>query len=203
MNYSLANIADAAAEPVTVEEALAHLLLKEDDPARSYVEALIPDARDMVEGEIGCPIGEQTFELGLPGFTPAIEFPRPPLRSIISIKYMLADGSIKVLEDSEASPPNFCGLYTLETGSKPGALFLKFDQMWPYEILAYGFPLKIRYKAGYDPVPAGIRRAILLTIGHLFENREASLIGVAGQPAMELPLGARDACAKYKYVEFA
>jgi len=43
--------------------------------------------------------------------------------------------------------------------------------------------------AGFDPVPAGIVEAVLQLASHLYENREAVLIGVGGS---EMPYGVTD-----------
>jgi uncharacterized phage protein (predicted DNA packaging) len=40
-----------------------------------------------------------------------------------------------------------------------------------------------------DPVPPALKQAVLLLVGHLYENREASLIGVNAQA---LPFGLWD-----------
>lgn len=40
--------------------------------------------------------------------------------------------------------------------------------------------------ADLDPVPADLKHAIKMLVGHFYENREASLVGIS---ADELPLG--------------
>jgi uncharacterized phiE125 gp8 family phage protein len=57
--------------------------------------------------------------------------------------------------------------------------------------------VEIQYVAGYGSaatsVPEGIRQAILLAVGHWYENREQS----TAKAMQELPLGARHLLAAY------
>lgn len=51
----------------------------------------------------------------------------------------------------------------------------------------------------FDPMPAVIPEAILQLVGHLFENREASLVGVSSELA---PLGFYDLLAPHREYVF-
>lgn len=53
--------------------------------------------------------------------------------------------------------------------------------------------------AGLDPFPAAIREAILQLAAHLYENREAVLVGVS---ASELPFGMVDLIRPYRVWSF-
>ncbi|MCV9997677.1 head-tail connector protein [Pararhizobium sp. YC-54] len=46
-----------------------------------------------------------------------------------------------------------------------------------------------------DPVPPALIEAVALLAGHLYENREATLVGVSAQ---ELPLGIHDIVSGYR-----
>jgi hypothetical protein len=50
-----------------------------------------------------------------------------------------------------------------------------------------------------DPVPAALKEAIRQLAAHLYENREASLIGIT---ATELPFGLLDLLAPYRAFVF-
>ncbi|MFX7701355.1 head-tail connector protein, partial [Acinetobacter baumannii] len=60
----------------------------------------------------------------------------------------------------------------------------------------------VRYRAGYaaqdgrSTVPAPIRHAVLLMVGHLYSNRDA-VTTTAAQPA-QLPLGVEALVAPYR-----
>lgn len=47
----------------------------------------------------------------------------------------------------------------------------------------------------YDNAPADLREAILMKAAHLFENREAVVVGISAQ---ELPLGYADLIAPHR-----
>lgn len=206
MNYSGPHlITDAASEPITLNQAKLWLKIDTSPPTAhdddSIVEALITAARKAVENEINRPIGEQTFEVGFECFESAFEFPMPPLISIVSIKYTLEDGTIGVIEDLEASPAVASTVdYDLETSRERGAIYLRSDQTWPTDTLANGYPVRIRYKAGYTSVPAPIIMAMRFLIGHLYENRE---LIVAGTSVVQIPMTLKYLCQPYRFEEFA
>lgn len=47
----------------------------------------------------------------------------------------------------------------------------------------------------FDPLPAGIREAVLRIAADLYENREASLVGVS---ANDLPFGVTDLLSRHR-----
>jgi hypothetical protein len=53
---------------------------------------------------------------------------------------------------------------------------LKQDSTWP-DVQRSHEGILVRFNAGYTDVPAGLKSAILLIVGDLYENREASLVG--------------------------
>jgi len=57
--------------------------------------------------------------------------------------------------------------------------------------------LVVEYTAGYTAVPGWARAAVLLLVGHLYENREGVVVG-AGVSAIEVPLGVADLAAAHK-----
>lgn len=116
-----------------------------------------------------------------------LEMPRPPLIGIDSIKYAKLDGTEVTWYDSIASPAVDPGTLVIETGSLPGAIFLKSGQTWPTDLLQTGYPIKIQFRAGISPVPPDLQLAIKKTIAHFFENREPVLTGLRAQ-AIEIPM---------------
>lgn len=63
-------------------------------------------------------------------------------------------------------------------------------------------PIAVAFTAGYgdaDAVPAPLKAAMLLIVGHLYENREASVVGV-GVDAKMLPLGVETLITPYRRV---
>ena len=66
--------------------------------------------------------------------------------------------------------------YIVDTVAEPGRVYLKWDKSWPSVSLQVVNPIVVRFVAGYgvagSNVPETIKQAILLLIGHLYENRE-------------------------------
>jgi uncharacterized phiE125 gp8 family phage protein len=92
--------------------------------------------------------------------------PRPPLISVSSITYVDGNGTTQTLS---------AAAYKVDTDSEPGRITPAYGYCWPTtraEINA----IAITYVAGYATraaVPASIKQAMLLLIGHWYENREA------------------------------
>ncbi len=109
-------------------------------------------------------IGEQDVEASADSFPPAaLDLPLSPAVSVTSVKYLDTLGVEQTLSPSA---------YTLDTYGGRHAVRLVFGASWPNTIT---FPnaVKVRYLAGFDEVDPAVRSALLLLIGHLFQNREA------------------------------
>ena len=180
MEWALALVTPPAQEPVMLDEAKAHLRV-DDDTEDAYIASLIVAAREWCENYQRRAYITQTRELRLDGFPrrPFIRLPRPPLQQVTAIKYVTADGTETTLDASQ---------YVVDTASQPGRVLLAPGASWPAVDLQPGGAVRITYTCGYgdtpDKVPAAIRRAILLLVGHLYENREAVVVGSASK---ELP----------------
>jgi uncharacterized phiE125 gp8 family phage protein len=139
----------------------------EDD----LIESLITTAREDCESFQNRVYITQTWELWLDEFPSKdfIEIPLPPLQSISSIKYYDTD-------DTEAtfSSDN----YFVDVKSEPGRVVLNHGESWPSTTLRPANGVCVTFVAGYgdaDDVPKAVKQAILLLIGHYYENREAVL----------------------------
>lgn len=118
--------------------------------------------------------GSQTLELALDEFPAgAIELVRGPVTGIASIKYLDSAGTEQTLSNT---------LYTLDDYGLQAWAVPAVDTEWP-ETLAAANAVKVRYVAG--DLPAAVKSALLLMVGHWFENRESSVPGTIN----ELPLG--------------
>lgn len=133
-----------------------------------YLAALIAAATDMIDGKswLGRAIGVQTWELTYDTFpTGAIEIPLPPLVSVESVKYVNADtGSLDTFEAAD---------YFVDTDSVPGWVVLGADASWPTP-MSTANAVRIRFTAGYDPVPDSIKFAVALIAADLNDNRSAT-----------------------------
>ena len=168
-----------AAPVVTLEEVRLHLRLDAiggthpDDPLQS---ALILSAMQYCEHGTGRAIGTQTVEIALDAFPEgAISLPKGPLQSVTSLTYTDASGAAQTLSSA---------LYAVDDyGLQPWVL-AKVNTGWP-AANASANSVRVRYVAG-SKEPALIA-AVLLMVGHLYENREAS----SSVQTYELPVGVK------------
>jgi uncharacterized phiE125 gp8 family phage protein len=113
-------------EPVTIEEAKAHLRL-EGDADDGYPSALITAARERVELFLRRALITQVFECTIddfPAYDRAIDLPRPPLQSVQWIKYLDTAGVLQTLDP---------GIYTVDTSSNEiGRIALAWNRFWPF-----------------------------------------------------------------------
>jgi uncharacterized phiE125 gp8 family phage protein len=197
-------VADVSDEPLTLDDSVIHSRIDLGSPADSdeqaYVESLFPAARKAIEKIINKPIGEQKFELGMTwwgcGFL--IEIPKVPLIAIKTITYKKLDGTVVTWYDATASPAVDPDKFIVETGSEPGAIFLKVGESWPLDALQGGFPVKIQFTAGITDIPEDILQAMRFAFGHFYDNREPVTDGRVNQP-FEVPKTMDWLGEKYEY----
>ncbi len=177
-------IVQPAAEPITLEEAKAHLRVTFSDDD-TMISTMINVARILVERWTGRVLISQTWEYYLNHF-PALDFielPLPPLVSVTSIKYTDQEGTETTIDS---------GTYTVDNIAYIGSVNLNIGESWPSAALARTNPIKITYVAGYADaaaVPGHFKQAILYMVSQQYENREPILIGTI-QSEMPLALGA-------------
>ncbi len=187
------------AEPVTVEEARAHLEAQpyEDsdvDPTDdAMIEAWISAARERCEAFTGLSFATRVLEIALDSFptttadgTTAIELPGGPVREIVQVMTPPTDDAyssddvdsdsladLAVWADGQVNPDQ----YVLDNYRRPAQV--KPVTSWP-SITAATNAVKVRYLAGYgvdsdggEALPKMLRAAVLLVLTDLYENRGA------------------------------
>ena len=169
-------------EPVTLEEAKAHLRL-DSDADDAYVSALVTAARERVELFLRRALITQVFEYTLDGFpaspariyaTSVIDLPRPPLQSVESIKYIDTAGNVQTIAPED---------YVADASSNEiGRVALAWNRFWPITRCSINSVI-IQFTAGYgdagEDVPQAIRQGILIEVSNLYENREDVVVGQA------------------------
>lgn len=108
-----------------------------------------------------------------------------PVHEIEALTYQDPSGAAVPLADAR--------LFAPEGGL--ARVFPAVGAAWP----AVGTPADIQLKvdAGYeDDVPPQLVQAVLLLVGHWFENHEAVVVGTS---AVELPMGVRDICEQFRF----
>lgn len=167
----LKTITPPADGPVTVDEAKAHLVVDGFDD-EALIRNLINAARDAVEAETGTRLLTQTRAQLMDGFpVGAIALAESPVTAISLFEYVDTAGVPQTL----AANTGYRALLTDHQAILTPAL----GTGWPATAAVPG-AVTIRYQAGYSDaaaVPAAFKQAMLLLIGHWYENREATVAG--------------------------
>jgi len=141
--------------------------------------SLIKAAREYCEAFQNRAYITQTWELWLDAFPPGdfIEIPLPPLASITTMKYYDSDGVEHNAYEPGAGTPVGTDTYFTDEKNEPGRLCLQYGESWPSDTLRPHKGICITFVAGYGAssayMPEKVRQAMLLMIGHWYENREA------------------------------
>lgn len=160
-----------ATEPVTEAEAKLHCRVDHSTEDAIFTR-LIEVARRQCEGISGRAFITRTYTQYLdcwPGCE--IELLYPPLLGITSIKYYDDAGGAAVTVNASN--------YLVDTISEPGRVVLKNSGSWPSVSLREINGVEIIYTAGFgaaNDVPDEYKQAMLLLIGHLYENRESVVL---------------------------
>ena len=182
---TLTLISGPAEEPVAVEEARAHLRV-DDTSEDALIAGLVTAARTMLEAETRRAFISQGWQMTLDAWPESrrIDLPLVP---VVSVEAVEVDGT--ALDAS---------LYDLGLRHDPPRLALKRNAALaePDD----GFEgISISFTAGYGDaaaVPQPLKQAILMLVGHWFENRMAG--GMDGGMAVLLPLGVQHLIAPYR-----
>lgn len=185
MNYRL--VTGPATEPLTYSEVKAFLRLN-DDSEQTFVTTLITIARQIVEGQTWRPLISQTWALQFDAFELNLfisNINKAPIISIDSVTYYDVNNALQTLSPS---------LYETDIYGNPARFRLKsipnvYDRMGA---------LIVNFVCGYTnaaAVPQAIKQAMLLIIGHLYENRQDV---VTGTQVNEIPMASRYLLEPYR-----
>lgn len=159
----------ASSEPVTLEQAKAHLRqpLPDDD---DYISGLITAARQMAEGRLNRTLVQRELTARFASCDGRFYLNKPPIVSVESVTYLDAEGV-----EQTVAPAG----YRLQTSNELPRLFATLGAEWP-SLLPTGGEFQVEYIAGYAPgeVPQPIVQWMLLVIGALYAHRESMTAGV-------------------------
>lgn len=142
-----------------------------EDP---YLNALITAARQWCESFQNRVYITQTWQLILDSFPcgDVIELPNPPLQSVTSIKYYDVDSTEATFTSDD---------YEVDIYGFPGRIVLGYSKSWPSTTFRTANGVIIEFVAGYgaaaSSVPATVKHAMKLIMGHWNEHRESAIIG--------------------------
>ena len=173
---------------LSAEEMLLHLRVDTTEES-SFVERLLQAAESWVEEYTGRSLFTQTWLYTCASFSDQIRLPRAaPLQSVTHVKYYDLSNVLQTVSTS---------IYTVRTDSEIGSVDLVNTQSWPSSVGVRADAVRITYVTGWDDaanVPAPLKHAIGLLVGHWFLNREA----VGGSDLASLPLGVEALCAPWR-----
>lgn len=165
-----------AAPIVSLQEAKRHCRATDFDDDDAYIESLVAVATSWIDGAdgwLGRAIGQQTWDYVIDEFPcgegpkgGGIRLPLPPLVSVTGIYYV---DPVTATEATLATDQ-----YEVDLFSDPGWV-MPGEDGWP-DTLDTINAVRIRFVAGYATVPSSVKHAILLLVGHWYENREAVAI---------------------------
>jgi uncharacterized phiE125 gp8 family phage protein len=178
-----------ALDIVSLAEARKHCRvdIADDD---GLISGYILAARRHCEIHTGRSLIEQTFDLTVDNDWPfvgclqRIVIPIVPLVSVTSINYIDVDGNSQLLAANQ---------YRVITRSAAARGWIEpaYGVTWP-TVRCISEAITVRFVAGYGTQPGAhpnldvFRQAMLLLIGHWYENREAVVMGATSD---EMPLG--------------
>ncbi len=179
-------------EPVSLAEAKLHCRV-DTDVDDTLISGYISAAREAAEQYLWRSLITQTWVFTLDAFPAgAIELPMGKVQSVV-IAYYDADGDLQTLDAAEYDTA------LSESGSRVAPIA---GGSWPATSARIG-AVRITAVCGYgataSSVPAAIKSAIMLTIGHLYMNREEVVVGTI---ATQLPAGCQRLLDPYRLFRF-
>lgn len=212
----LTQVAAPTSDPVTLDEAKAQCRVYANDED-TYITGLIKAATASLDGPngLGLALMPQTWRLSLDGFPfwyaqvgggesrlspgygggdiayplrQAIRIPLHPVTAINSVKYIADDGTTQTVDVSD---------YVVDLDATPARLTPPWGDAWPIAWWRAG-GVKIEFQAGYTTLPADLKHAILLMIGHWYNAREAVVVNDSRAVAIELPFGVQSIIDRYR-----
>lgn len=189
-------INEPTSEPIPIAECRLHLRVDDDLTSETALDEAedadillkLGAAREYCEGVLGVYLAPRLVEQTLDRFPcGAIILEAGPVRLIDSIEYPLAEDGTP----TEIDPL----VFSLNDYVKPARVDLAFETNWPTDARAGTNAVRVRYVVGYGTindsppdvlaVPKDIRAAMLLILGHLYDNREESTAAAL----QSIPLG--------------
>ena len=171
------------AEPLTIDQAKAHLEIVDDISRDALIADLITAAREYVEKETGHILVRRTLTRHFDGFSRFLELSHTPVVSITSVSYQDAAGATQTYAGA---------VYSLNR--YPARIYPAINGWWP-SLSRYG-GVTVTYVAGYMPgeEPRALLQAMLLLLGTWFSQREA----VSERGVQEVPFAVQSIISQYR-----
>lgn len=166
-------VTPASTSLLTLAEAKTHLRVTHTDED-AYIQTLINAALsyfDGYSGRLGRALLEQTWRADFDAFADEMRLPVGDLIAVTSVTYYDQANALQTLAST---------VYQGSADSRGPFVSLKAGQSWP-KVYARMDAVRVTWTAGFGStaanVPAAIRQAALLLIGHHYDNRATSNVG--------------------------
>lgn len=114
----------------------------------------------------------------------ALFLPKSPAASVVSVKYLDADGVEQTLSSSA---------YVADLTNEPATVVPAIGESWPSALSSRPGAVRVRFTAGYgaeaDDVPQKIRQCLRLLVAHFYDPARSPVI--TGTIVNELPFALR------------
>lgn len=180
----------AGKDPVDIATAKRQCRIEDEVSTEdALVGVYLKAATAWVEDYTGRCLVSQTRQASMCGFPRRIYLPHgAPSAAIVSVKYYDTSNAQQTLSSS---------VYSLVQFSEPACLTLVDGQVWP-STFTRDDAVVVEYTAGAsspEDVPAALVQAVLLLVGHWYENREQA---IAGTIISNIPFAVEALCAPHR-----
>jgi len=212
----LEKTAEPTLEVISLTEAKRHLREEDTDLHDRLIEDLTIAAREEIETLTERQMLTASYKLYLDRFPArgggmylsplgygwddgSIVIPRPPLAAVSLVEFADTAG---VSQTVASSVYEVVGLPVgAISADGAGRVRLKKDQSWPADVQSHPDSVCISFTAGYgaepSTVPKLLRQAMLLVVGHFFDNPSSTEVLGSGQRMVEIPQGVQRIVARY------
>ncbi len=184
------------APAVVVDLAAAKLHCRVDHADEdTLITALVAAATEHLDGHagiLGLALVTQKWRQDFGCFRDCLRLPLGPVQSIDSVKYYDAADVLQTVDPA---------VYALYADPLGPVVMLRSGKSWPGPIAWRPDAVQVTAVCGFGAagdVPAPLRAAILLLVGHLYANREATIAAALAK----LPIGVDALIAPYRRVGF-
>lgn len=197
MHFALTRriVTPPAIEPVSLAEAKSHLRVDHGDDDQA-IARLITAARQRIESDCARALIEQIWDVFFGAFPCGARLPLPfgQLRTVDAFEWVDTAGVTRSWTPSggnlvEGSVVR-AHVDSISERPVPGGIVLADSQTWPPTRLRPSNPIRVRFTCGFgataSAVPATLRQAILLVVGHLYDHRSEVEIGQKAAIASEV-----------------
>tara|TARA_R110000744_G_scaffold34515_2_gene80349 strand:+ start:578 stop:1162 length:585 start_codon:yes stop_codon:yes gene_type:complete len=176
----LRRVSAPASLPITLTEVKAHLRVEHTDDD-TYINSLIAAVVGFtdVQGALGRAMITQTWQQYVSPKPKTVTLLATPVQSVVSVKYYDIDGALQTdtLSNYDVfGSPDFTTIRPKKTKAWPDTQ-IRDDAIIIEYVIGYG---------SASDVPATTKHAMLMLVGHWYDNRENELIGTISKT---LPYG--------------